>query len=68
MHLSSECILRWNVSGGHTTLEKTLDDVYGASGYVSVTTETKKKIIERLAKKRAEHPAMYAMNPCVGSI
>jgi len=46
------CMLEWDVTGGHPQLERALDEVYGVDGYRQVETETKRKMVLTMKRKK----------------
>jgi hypothetical protein len=46
------CMLEWDVTGGHPQLERALDEVYGVDGYRQVETETKRKMLLKIKRTK----------------
>ena len=46
------CMLEWDVTGGHPQLERALDEVYGVDGYRQVETETKRKMVLTIKRRK----------------
>jgi len=64
--LPQNCMLEWDVTGGHPQLERALDEVYGVDGYRQVETETKRKMVLRMKRRRERHPITYHAEYCKG--
>jgi hypothetical protein len=67
-HLPENCVLKWDVTGGHPQLQKVLEEVYGVRGYEQVETETKRKMVLWMKKRRELYPTTYPAEYCSGSI
>jgi len=66
--LPENCVLEWDITGGHPQLEKALEEVYGVDGYRRVETETKRKMVLRMKARREAYPTVYFPEYCKGVV
>lgn len=68
-HLSDNCVIRWDTSGGHTELINVLDYVYGKDEYITVETLTKKHMVDVVQKRRAFLANSFPVDSyCIGKV
>jgi hypothetical protein len=58
-HLPQSCLVRWDVDGSNPELQKALQMAFGGGGYETVTTETRKELIEMLKRGKEQYGSTW---------